>query len=215
MGLDPTWLTAFLVTTVVELVTFASFFPAFMNDWRLWTNVRWDLESPYMYPPFFVNGPLWFVLQLLNGLAFAWLVSAEVSHLYHAVCALWVIALFFWAFWAIPWQIQNVNWTLGIWTLSLVFSIASCICAWILEERSVAGPILLTIYCAFLLLIVLFNLFVLVARVLSNTSPDVVLHRRRSCVFAVWCRNGLWPPLPVTSSVAPSRKWLAGQASSS
>lgn len=189
----------FWTVGVTELVVFASFFPPLQAPWRDWPDVRWLIEWPYMYPPLFASGLLWFALQFINGLSISWLSAAvdEQGPLYYACIWSWLTALGVWSLWGVPWQYRTVNWSLLVWTASLALSVTSCVCGWLMPERSPVGPVLLTVYCSLVGAIVLFNLSVLVYRTLSSTTYSAQrLHKHWPNVLSLWLQDGLWPPTP-------------------
>ena len=184
------WLGCVAWLAIAELITFASFVPAYRHDWRRWRNVSWDVEFPFMYPPFFLAGGLWFALQAINalGVFFLWRTSSAQGE-YHAAMALWVAALGVYSLWAIPWEMEQPPWSLMAWSASCVLSVIVCVLAYFVRG-ALPGAILLTIYAAALLCVVAFNWTLLVARVGSRKT---VLQRRWFNPFEIYAQNYGWP----------------------
>lgn len=175
---------------VAEVTTFASFVPAYRHDWRRWKNVAWDAEFPFMYPPLFLAGGLWFALQALNavGIFFVWR-TASTQGEYHAALTLWVVALAVYSLWAIPWEMEQPPWSLVAWSVSLVASFVVCVLAYFVRGALV-GAILLTIYTTVLLAMVGINWAVLLRRCGSSRT---VLQRRWFNPVEIYIQNYGWP----------------------
>lgn len=184
------WLGAMAWIFIAEVTTFASFVPAYRHDWRRWKKVSWDAEFPFMYPPLFLSGGLWFVLQAINalGVFFVWR-TGSTQGAYHAALALWVVALGTYSLWAIPWEMEQPPWTLMAWSVSCALSLAGCIVAYFVHGALV-GAILLTVYTAALFVMVAVNWLVLLARC---GNAKTLLHRRWFNPFEIYARNYGWP----------------------
>jgi len=186
------WLGAIAWVAIAELVAFASFTPAYRNDWRRWQNISWDAEAPLMYPPVFLSGALWFVLHLVNalGVFFVWR-SESTAWQYHATLALWLVSIFLYALWGIPWEMELPAWTLVAWTLSGAASVACGAAAYFV---ALPGAILLTVYAAVFAAMMWFNWAVLLYR-LCRGHDKRSLHRRWTNPFRVYFMNAGWPVL--------------------
>ena len=189
------WLSALTLVGVVEAVTALSYLPAYRHHWRRWVDVDWRAEWPYMWPPLFLNGALWFLAQFVNamGIWFVLRLDAGDDPLYHAVNALWVAALGVWSLWAVPWEMEMPAWTVATWGVTALLSAAAAVLSWLMETRSLPGAILLTAYSAWVFFCLAINGVVLVTRRANDTGADARLHQRIGNPFGQWIVDGGWP----------------------
>lgn len=197
------WLSAIVFVGITESVTALSYLPAFRNDWRTWRYstgelVDWyNAEAPFMFPPFFLAGALWFSLQLVNAIGawFVWRADVDVWW-YYVFLALWIASLLTYSLWAIPWEMMLPMWTLVDWLLAALLALGAAVAAWFVNDKSsnsqtIAGAILLTIYATSLLTIVGFNFLVALSRTVEG-FPSHMLHNQWANPFYVYKLNSGW-----------------------
>lgn len=197
------WFAAITLVAVSELVATVSFLPAYRHHWRRWRTVRWAAEWPYMWPPVFLNGAMWFVLHAVNGMA-AWAVlrrgwrgSGEKFDEHgggHTEMALWTAALGVWSLWAVPWEHELPMWSWVAWSAAAWLASAASWVAW--WNGNTLAMVLFSVYASCLGVLVCCNWVVWQYRRWFGAShPAQVLHTRVGNPLAEWWHWGALPPL--------------------
>lgn len=197
------WLAAITLVGVAELITAASFLPVYRHHWRRWRGVSWEAEFPYMWPPLFLNGALWFVVQAVHALG-AWAVlrrgwrgsGDEFSDqgAGHAAIALWTASIGLWSLWAVPWEFELTAWSWAAWSGSAWLTGGAAWAVW--WSGNTLATVLFSVYSYALGAMVMCNWLVWqYRRWWGPTHPAQTLHKRLGNPLHEWWRWGALPPL--------------------
>lgn len=189
------WQRAIFCVVTCEALTVCSYIPAWRHDWRAWRTLNFYDEAPLLYPPVFMNGAVWFSIQMVNAFALFSLLQLDAATNAAWQCAmwLWIASITVWTLWAVPFEMeQAAMWTWVDWLLTMLLSFGATVATLTIPGAHTAA-LLLLLYTGMIAVIVLANGATLFYR-LCTRPPNLHLHRRWANPLAIWLANGTWQP---------------------